>query len=448
MLENQNIEYKKEWKDEYLEWVCCFANGQGGKLYIGVDDSGNVIGLPNANELMETIPNKILNTMSIVADVNLLEEDGKQYIEIIISNYPMGISYKGNYYIRSGSTRQLLKGTALESFLLKRRGAAWDNLPFPAFTMEDVNENAVNHFRKKARKKGRISSTLLDEPTDVLLDKLHLINNGYLTNAAILLFSNNPDKYQLGSYIKIGYFETDADLMYQDEVHGSLIEQIDKAIELIYFKYMKAKITYKGVQRQERYFVPEDALREALLNAICHKQYQSGIPIQVSVYEDKLYIANIGSLPENWTVNNLLNKHASKPYNPNIAHVFYLAGFIESWGRGIEKIRKALKEEELPMPEFTINSTDIMVKFVGTEDRIIRVTDKVTDRVTDKVTDNEMNLLQLIREDPGYNMFMLAELLGISRKTVAKYIKNLKDKDIIERVGSDRKGFWKIKEKR
>ena len=92
----------------------------------------------------------------------------------------------------------------------------------------------------------------------------------------------------------------------------------------------------RGLQRIERYFVPEEALREALLNALCHKQYQSGVPIQISVYEDKLYIANCGCLPENWTLENLMNKHASSPYNPNIAHVFYLAGFMRA-GAGVLK---------------------------------------------------------------------------------------------------------------
>lgn len=131
-------------------------------------------------------------------------------------------------------------------------------------------------------------------------------------------------------YIEIGYFESDSELLYQDEVHGSILEQVDKAIELIYFKYMRAKITYEGIYRRERCFVPEAALREALLNAICHKQYESRIPIQVSVYDDRLYVANVGRLPENWTLENLMGKHASSPYNPDIAHIFYLASFIES----------------------------------------------------------------------------------------------------------------------
>ncbi len=186
------------------------------------------------------------------------------------------------------------------------------------------------------------------------------------------------------------------------------------------------------------------ALREALLNALCHKQYQSGIPIQISVYEDKLYIANCGCLPENWTLENLMHKHASSPYNPNIAHVFYLAGFIESWGRGIEKICSACEKDGVPQPIYTVNPSDIMIEFTAPEDRVIRF-GKVTDRVTEKVTDEECTLLSLLAEDPGYTMLKLSERMGISRKTVAQRIKQLKEKGIIERIGSDRKGYWKIK---
>lgn len=340
-----------------------------------------------------------------------------------------------------------MTGPALEAFLMRKRGATWDNLPLPAFSLDDVDDAIVEHFKKWASKKGRIDKSVLDEPKDVLMEKLHLVNGSYLTNAAMLLFAKDTEKWQLGAYVKIGYFETDADLMYQDEIHGSILEQIDKIVELVYLKYMKAKITYEGMQRIERYFVPEDALREALLNALCHKQYQSGVPIQISVYEDKLYIANCGCLPENWTLENLMRKHASSPYNPNIAHVFYLAGFIESWGRGIEKICSACKNDGVPQPIYTINPGDIMIEFTAPEDRVIRsgkVTDRVTVKVTDPVTDNECDLLLLLAEDPGYTMPKLSEKMGISRKTVAQRLKQLKEKGIIERIGSDRKGYWKI----
>lgn len=451
MPEMQNIEWKTKWKDDYLEWICGFANAQGGKIYIGCNDDGEVVGLSNSRKLLEDIPNKIRNAMSIVVDVNLLMQDGKEYIEIVVPQYPVAISCKGVYYYRSGSTMQTLSGPELESFILRKRGASWDNMPLPGFTVDDIDDSLVDKFKKLAAKKGRIDKSVLEESKADLMEKLRLTNAGYYTNAAMLLFSKNPDKWQLGAYTKIGYFETDADLRYQDEIHGSLLEQIDKIVEVLYLKFMKAKISYEGIQRIERYFVADEALREALLNALCHKQYESCTPIQISVYDDRLYIANCGKLPENWTVNNLMSKHASKPYNPSIANVFYLAGFIESWGRGIEKICQACDEDGSPRPEYTINPGDIMIKFTAPEDRVIRfgsqgVTTKVTAKVTIKVTDKEIEVLDLIREDPGYSMDEIAKRLSVSRKTVAARIKSLKEKGILERIGATKNGHWQINE--
>lgn len=445
MPEQQIIEWKESWRDEYLKWICGFANAQGGKLYIGCDDTGKVVGVSNSKKLLEDIPNKIRDAMGIVVDVNRLTEGEKEYIEIDVPPYPIGISCKGVYHYRSGSTKQVLTGPALEAFLMRKHGATWDHSPLPVFKAEEVDDQVVEHFKKLAAAKGRIDPALLNESKEVLMEKLRLTNGDYLTNAAMLLFCKDPDKYQLGSYIKIGYFESDSELLYQDEIHGSILEQVDKAIELIYFKYMRAKITYEGIYRRERYFVPEAALREALLNAICHKQYESRIPIQVSVYDDRLYVANVGRLPENWTLENLMGKHASLPYNPDIAHIFYLAGFIESWGRGIEKICDSLKADNLPLPEYTVHPGDIMIKFTGPEDRIVRVNNKVNDRVNVHVNDRESALLNYLAQDPGYTVTQLAEMMNVSRKTIAGYLKALKEKGAIERIGTTRTGYWKIK---
>ena len=268
MPENQNIEWKSKWRDDYLEWICGFANAQGGRIYIGRDDNGHIIGLDNTRKLLEDIPNKVRNAMSIVVDVNRLEEDGKEYIEIVIPPYPVAISCKGVYYYRSGSTMQTLSGPELESFILRKRGASWDNMPLPGFTIDDIDDALVQKFKTLAAKKGRIDERVLSESKADLMEKLRLTNAGHYTNAAMLLFSKDPDKWQLGSYTKIGFFETDADLRYQDEIHGSILEQIDKIIEVLHLKFMKAKITYEGIQRIERYFVPDAALREALIHKL------------------------------------------------------------------------------------------------------------------------------------------------------------------------------------
>ena len=280
MKENQNIEWKEIWKDEYLNWICGMANAQGGKIYIGINDEGKIIGLDHASKLLEILPSKIRDYLGIVVNINLLIHEDKEYIEISIPPYPIAISCKGIYYYRSGSTTQKLTGVELESFFLRKRGVTWDNLPHPYTSIDDLDIHAIQKFKELATNKKRIDPSIIQESTKVLLEKLHLINYEYLTNAALLLFSKDPEKYFTGAFIKVGFFENNADLLYQDEVHGSLFEQIEKTIELIYFKYMKAKISYKGLQRIEQYFITEESMREAILNAVIHKAYEQGIPIQ------------------------------------------------------------------------------------------------------------------------------------------------------------------------
>lgn len=136
-----------------------------------------------------------------------------------------------------------------------------------------------------------------------------------------------------------------------------------------------------------------------------------------------------------------MTKHASKPYNPGIANVYYLAGFIENWGRGVEKICSACKSYGAPLPEYTVNPGDIMIKFTASEDMLISTYLK---KVTERVTEKEQEILSLLIEDPAYTYSVLSAKLGISRKTVSLRIQSLKSKGIIKRIGSDTKVYWDI----
>ena len=118
MAETQLIEHKESWRDEYRKRIAGFANAQGGTLLIGVNDNGQVVGVENAKRLLEDLPNKIQNTLGIVSDVNLLEQDGRTYIEIVTLPCEMPVAYHGEYHFRSGSTKQVPKGNALQQFLL------------------------------------------------------------------------------------------------------------------------------------------------------------------------------------------------------------------------------------------------------------------------------------------------------------------------------------------
>lgn len=223
-----------------------------------------------------------------------------------------------------------------------------------------------------------------------------------------------------GAYIKIGYFETDADLRYQDEIHGSLFIQADRIIELIYLKYLKAEISYSNVTRIETYPFPKAAIREAVYNAIIHSNYAAQIPIQISVYEDRLYISNDCIFPVGWTVETLMEKHRSQPYNPNIANGFFRAGFVETWGRGIEKIWEACKKSGIPKPEYTLHPEDIMVKFIaGKKPEIPK---HQNDALDDALG---MKLMEVIRHNPKIQQQELTAQLNTSRATIQRLIKNL-----------------------
>ena len=143
MLENQSIEWKETWRDEYLKWICGFANARGGKLIIGKKDNVDVIGVDNFKKLLEDIPNKIQTQLGIICDVNLIEENSRKIIEIDVKPYDIPISFHGKYHYRSGSTKQELKGKALNDFLLKKSGKTWDDVVETKATPDDINPKAI-----------------------------------------------------------------------------------------------------------------------------------------------------------------------------------------------------------------------------------------------------------------------------------------------------------------
>ena len=365
MSENQHIEWKSSWRDEFFKWICGFANAQGGTLVVGKDDSGKVIGIANAGKLMEDLPNRVRDLLAILVDVNLKTAGGKDYLEIAVPAYPSPISYKGHYYLRSGSTNQELKGAALDRFLLGKLGRHWDDIPVPGVTVDELDPAAFKLFRDAGARSGRVDEAVLKDSNRVILDNLQLREGNYLRRAAMLLFHETPERFVPGAYVKIGFFRTDADLAYQDEVHGNLFLQAKTTLGLLLTKYMKAYISYEGIQRVERFLFPKDALRELILNALVHRDYSTGAPIQIRVYEDQLWIANDGQLPVGWTVEHLLTRHASKPHNPLIAAAFFRTGDIESWGRGIEKVRAACAANDTDFPTFHSEPGGLMVFFKG-----------------------------------------------------------------------------------
>ena len=438
ITESQNIEFKESWRDEYQKWICGFANAQGGTLCIGLRDNGEICGVHDARKLMEDIPNKVRDMLGILVEVNLKEKDGKQYLEIVTEGYPYPISFRGKYYQRSGATNQELKGAALDRFMLRKQGKTWDGVPVPYLKAEDLDNATFDLFRKYAKRSGRM------EEADLMVKR-----------AAALLFHPDPEQYVTGAFVKVGFFREGMDLVYQDEVHGNLFQQIVKLMDLLCTKYMKAIITYEGIQRIETLPIPREALREALLNACINKDYAEPSPIQIRVYENKLEIINGGVLPEGWTVETLLSSHRSMPYNPDIANTFFRAGEIEAWGRGIERIITACKNDGFSTPEFRYDASGIWTtfKFEYPERATTQYDPETTQKNDPKPIQNqpktdqqkqETVILELIKENPYIQRKELVSRLGIHESSVKRRLASLQEKGIIRHVGPNKGGYWEV----
>ena len=438
MPEQQNIEYKSVWRDEYLRWICGFANAQGGTLYIGKDDNGNVVGIKNEKKLLEDLPNKITTVLGIVAAVNLHETTQGDYIEIVVEPQPNPVNYKGEYHFRSGSTKQELKGAALDKFLLQKYGKRWDGVPIPNVSISELKQETFEFFKERGIESKRLDEKCRNDNPEQILNNLKLIDNGYLKRAALLLFHPDPEKFVTGAYIKIGFFRSESDLQFQDTVHGNLFEQIEKTMELLLTKYTRALISYKGLSRIETYEYPEDALREALLNAVAHKDYAGCTPIQIRVYGDRIKIWNEGQLPENWTVENLLQEHSSRPYNPDIANAFFRCGYVESWGRGIEKMTEQCTTAKLPVPIITNKGSDFWITFRKDIYNIV-------DLSLLGLSDRQIKAVMYVREKGKITNSEYQKINQCSRNTASSELNDLVNKTILQ--SSDVKGagsFYQI----
>lgn len=434
MAEQQNIEYKQSWRDEYLKWVCGFANAQGGRIYIGIDDKGEVIGVGDFKKLMDDLPNKIVNHLGLVADVDLHEKDGKRYLEIIVPISTVPISYHGIYYYRSGSTKQELKGIALQDFLYKKLGRTWDDTIVESATLQDIDKDAITSFLKASIKSGRIYQNADSDDFLSLLQNLDLITpEGKLRAATLLLFGKRPQRYFIHGYFKIGKFGvSDADLKFQDTVEGNIFEMVDRVMQLLKDRYLISPITYKGIQRIEKLEYPEAALREAVLNAIVHKDY-TDTTIQLSVYDDKMMLWNPGKLPIDIPLEKLTKKHPSRPRNKHIAEAFFRAGYIESWGRGIEKILTAFQEAGLPEPIFEELWGGVMVTFlkdIYTEKYLLKL----------DINDRQVKAVLYVKEHGSITNSEYQKLNNLGKSVSTTELVDLSEKNLIEKTGTTGRG--------
>jgi len=436
MSETQNIEYKQSWHDDYLKWVCGFANAQGGRIYIGKDDAGKVVGVEDYKKLMDEIPNKIKNNLGITAEINLLQEDDKHFIEIIVLPYSVPISLRGRYYFRSGSVKQELTGAALNEFLLKRAGHTWDDVVETRATFDDIDERTVKIFLRKAEEAGRLPD-IDGLSTPELLEKLRLTKNGQLKRAAIVLFGKDPGSFYPNIFVKIGKFEDDDfTIRFQETEDGNIIQLLDKILRTLDYKFLIRNISFEGMNRVETLEYPVPALREMLLNALIHRNYM-GAPTQIRVYDSKMFVWNDGGLPTTITLPELTQLHSSHPRNPILAGACFLGGYIDSWGSGIMKIINSCKAAGLPTPELNEKEGGFIVMLFK---------DKFSEEQLQQLglNDRQIKAVLYVKENGRITNSEYQNLNGTTAKTAFRDLEELLNVNIFLKKGENKSTYYEV----
>ena len=464
-------------------------------MYIGVDDRGKVVGIKRdqkTKKLLETLPNKILNYLGVAADVNQRNQGALSFIEISVKPSSVPVSYRGEYYYRTGSTKQKLSGIALMNFIIQKTGVRWEDGIVEDVSVRDLDEESFKVFKKRALHSQRMTPYELEVSNEELLNKLKLTIDGKLTRAAVLLFHEDPEIVQVGSQVRVAKFAAHGspEIEYQEPVSGSLIVTANKVVDLIYSKYLKAAITFEDDKRVETFPFAREAVREAIYNAIAHNCYIYGIPIQIRIDEEELIISNSCVLPKGWTVRTLMKVHSSIPYNPKIANVFYRAGFIENWGRGIEKMCNACKELGAKPPKYNLlgmtlrtvfNAVQIRDKGYFSKTELLKGPNEVdgddhknntighkkgeTDHKKSEIdhkndcegkdgvdsadkpyarSELELIIISLMTERNNITIAEIASKINVSFKTTQRIIDSMKKSGRITRIGGKRGGYWNV----
>ena len=430
MPEQQNIEYKQSWHDDYLKWVCGFANAQGGVIFIGKDDNGNVVGVSDYKKLMEEIPNKVKDLMGILVDVNMHEEKGLHYIEIITQPYAVPISLRGRYYYRSGSTKQELIGAALTDYLLRKSGKTWDEVPESAAMLDDIDDASLKSYIAASIHAGRIADVEELSKAD-LIAKLRLTDDhGNIKRAAIVLFGKNPAKFFNNCIVKIGRFGKDSsDLRFQETIEGNIVYLLKEVLEQLNRKFFTRAISFEGMQRIEKGEYPIAALREMLLNALVHRNYLGSSVVQMRIFENYINIWNEGELPAGISLESLKRQHPSRPRNLLIADICFKGGYIDAWGSGTLRIISTCKEAGLPDPEIIEQDGGILVTLFK---------NKYSAEQLKKMNLNgrQLGAVLYLLEKGSITNTEYQKINGISRQTATRDLKELVEKfKILRREG-------------
>lgn len=374
--ETRTVELKKttgELKDG-MRSVCAMLNSSGGYVIFGVAPKTlKIIGQMVSDNTRQEIAREIRKLEPFVnMTVEYIEVPGATGSQVVVLHADKDLFgeapyvYDGRAYYKLESTTMQMPQQMYESMLRSRdeEKFRWDSMSAANMTIADLDENRIKTAIAMGVKGGRLNPGAEVEPIPAILAKLKLLNGDKLTNAAVMLFAKNVDDYP-ELELKMGYFKGKDKMIFVDNKMetGNFFDLLDAGVSFC-FRNLRLSGEVKGLLREEKLEIPIEALREALTNALCHRQYErTNGSVSLAIYDDRVEIINPGKFPPQITTDSIKKRHESYPRNKKIAQVLYLTKNLEKWGTGANRMIELCKEQNLPEPEWQIDNGTVCVTF-------------------------------------------------------------------------------------
>lgn len=456
--EHRCLELKKTTGElqDGMHSACAFLNTDGGWLVFGVaPKSLKILGQQVTDDTQREIAQALAGLYPAVEVkpeyIDVPERLGDQLIVMHFGGWRWGqmpYTYRGCPYYKNESTTQVMAQEMYEERLraAKPEVFAWERQVADGIGIEDLNERRIRGAVRLGVERGRMPATAETESVESLLGKWGLMRDGKVLNGAVALFGE-----QTGSYtqmrLRLARFRgTDKnEFVDSGRAAGNFFDLLDAGMDFL-FKHLSQSGKIVGFRKEEQLEVPAEALREALTNALCHRQLEKyNLSPGIAIYDDRVEIENPGRLPVGVTPENIKTTHASFPYNPLIAEVLYRSSFLESWGSGVGRMVDACRAHGLPEPEYVVNGGFVTIVFrrpIGTVDD---KDDSVNDNVNDSLNDSVSNTYLTIKANPGIQRKRISEITGKSIPTIDRHIALLAKSNLIEHRDSDKTGGYYVK---
>jgi len=457
LKESVTVEFKGSTAElkQALEDICAFANNGDGILYFGIVDDGKVRGQDVSDKTIQRVSTSILSSIEPRVYPNIYEDtiNGKTVLVVEIKNGPdRPYFYKGKAYKRVGTSNAYLSRYEVEKALYERDNPKYRYEKTAIKEYKDaLDRKTINWFLEKAKEERFLPVDGNDEQNDIL-KKLNLVTNGQLNLAGLVCFGKEIQRYVPESLVKCAIFDglekrSDRIVEYED-FRTNIFEQIEGVHNFIQKNCRRRyAVNPETAQREAVYEWPLLAIREALSNAIAHRDYMISGHTDIAIFDDRIEIWSSGTLPEGIKIEDLDKTHKSVLRNPAIAEMLYFAGHIERWGSGIKAMNTFLKQAGLPKPTYEEIGSNFVVTFkkAKLKDRGgLNGGERLVEKLVDGLVESQKNILKYVAENPYISKKVLSGKIGISTTAIDKNMEALKRKGLLKRIGPARGGHWEV----